>query len=62
MITSYIVVLGALSRMVKVRGACDKPLWIHERWNNCAVPALDSDDVFAVEEDVFFMRGACQGT
>ena len=26
--TSYLVVSGALSQMVKVRGACDKLLWI----------------------------------
>ena len=24
----YLVVLGVLSRMVKVRGACDKPFWL----------------------------------
>ena len=28
MITSYLVVFGALSRMVKVRGAYDEPFWI----------------------------------
>ena len=31
MITSYLVVFGALSRMVKVRGAYDKPFWIYKR-------------------------------
>ena len=28
MMTSYLVVFGALSQMVKVRGACDKPFWM----------------------------------
>ena len=28
LITSYLVVSGLLSRMVKVRGAYDKPFWI----------------------------------
>ena len=37
-----------LSRMVKVRGACDKPLWIYKWLNNCAAPAPDSDDVLVV--------------
>ena len=31
-------VFGVLSRMVKVRGACDKPFWIYKRLNNCAAP------------------------
>ena len=30
MITSNLVVFVVLSRMVKVRGACDKPFWIYE--------------------------------
>ena len=33
---------------MKVRGACDKPLWIYKRLNNCAAPVLDSDDVLVV--------------
>ena len=37
-ITSYLVVFGALSRMVKVQGACDTPFWICKRLNNCAAP------------------------
>ena len=57
MITSYLVVLGALSRMVKVRGACDKPFWIEKRLNYCAAPAPDSDDVLVVEEEVFLCAG-----
>ena len=57
MITSYLIVFGALSRMVKVRGACDKPLWIYERLNNCTAPTLDSDDVLVVEEEAFYVRG-----
>ena len=57
MITSYIVVFGALSRLVKVRSACDKPFWIYQRLNNCAAPAPDSDDVLVVEEDVFLCAG-----
>ena len=51
MITSYLVVFGALSRMVEVRGACDKPFW--KRLNNCAAPVPDSDDVLVVEEEAF---------
>ena len=35
---SYPVVLVALSQMVKVRGACDKPFWIYKRLNDCAAP------------------------
>ena len=42
MITSYLVVLGALSQMVKVRGACDKP---------------DSDGVLVVGEEAFLCAG-----
>ena len=50
MITSYLVVFGSLSRMVKVRGARDKPLWIYKRLNNCAPPppATDSDDALVI--------------
>ena len=48
MITSYLVVFGALSRMVKVQGAGDKPFWIYKRLNNCAAPAPDSDDILVV--------------
>ena len=47
-ITSYLVVFGALSRMAKVRGACDKPFWIYKPLNNCAAPAPVSDDVLVV--------------
>ena len=57
MITSYLVVLGALSRMVKVRGACNKPFWIYKRLNNCAAPAPDSDDVLVVEEEAILCAG-----
>ena len=38
MITSYLVVFGPLSRMVNVRGACDKPSWIYKQLNNSAAP------------------------
>ena len=55
--TSYVVVFRALSRMVKVRGAYDKPFWIYKRLNNCAVPAPASDDVLVVEEEVFLCVG-----
>ena len=48
MITSYLVVFGALSRMVKVRGACDKPFWIYKPLNNCAAPAPAGDDILVV--------------
>ena len=57
MITSYLVVFGALSRMVKVRGAYDKPFSIYKRLNNCAAPAPASDDVLVVEEEVFLCAG-----
>ena len=46
--TSYLVVFGALSRMVKVRSACNKPFWTYKRLNNYAAPVLDSDDVLVV--------------
>ena len=62
MITSYLVVFGALSRMVKVRGACDKPFWIYKRLDNCVAPAPGSDDVLVLKEEVIFMCGACQGS
>ena len=52
-ITSYLVVFGALSQMVKIQGACNKPLWIYKRLNNCAASAPDSDDVLVIEEEVF---------
>ena len=50
MITLYLVlvVFGALSRMVNVRGTYDKPFWIYKRLNNCAAPAPASDDVLVV--------------
>ena len=35
---SYLVVFGALSRMVKVRGACDKPLWVCKRLSKLRRP------------------------
>ena len=57
MITSYLVMFGALSRMVRVRGAYDKPLWIYKRLNNCAAPAPASDDVLVIEEEVFLCAG-----
>ena len=57
MITSYLVVFGALSRMVKVRDAYDKLFWIYKRLNNCAAPAPASDDVLVVEEEVFLCAG-----
>ena len=62
MITSYLVVFGVLSRVMKVRGAYDKLFWIYKRLNNSAAPAPASDDVLVVEEEVFFMCGACQGS
>ena len=57
MITSYLVVFGALSRIVKVRDACDKPFRIYKRLNNCATPAPESDDVLVVEEEVSLCAG-----
>ena len=51
-IPSCPVVFGALSRMVKVRGAYDKPFWIYKQLNNYAAPALASDDVLVEEEEV----------
>ena len=60
MITSYLVVFGALSGMVKVRGACDKPFWIYKRLNNYPPPpppAPDSDHVLVVEEEAFLCVG-----
>ena len=57
MITSYLVVFGALSRMVKVRGAYNKPFGIYKRLNNCATPAPASDDVLVVEEEVLLCAG-----
>ena len=48
MLASYFLVFGALSRMLKVRGACGKPFWINKQLNNCAAPAPDSDDVLVV--------------
>ena len=36
MITSYLVVFGVLSQLVKVRGAYDEPFWIYKGLNNCA--------------------------
>ena len=57
MITSNLVVFRALSRMVKVRGACEKPFRIYERLNNCTAPAPDCDDVLVVEEEAFYVRG-----
>ena len=57
MITSHLVVVGALSQMVKVGGACDEPFWIYKRWNNCAAPSPDSDDVLVVEDEAFYVRG-----
>ena len=57
MITSFLVVFGALSRMVKVRGACDKPFWIYKLLNNCAAPAPDSGDVLVIEEETFLCVG-----
>ena len=46
---------------MKVRGACDKPLWIYKQLNNCAAPppppAPDSDDVLVVEEEAFLCVG-----
>ena len=35
---SYRVVFGALSRMVKVRGACEKPFWVYARLNKLRRP------------------------
>ena len=59
MITSNLVVFKALSRMVKVRGACDKPFWIYiyKRLNTCAAPVLDSDGTLVVEEEVVLCAG-----
>ena len=57
MITSYIVVFGALSRMVKVRDPYDKSFWIYKRLYNCAAPAPASDDVLVAEEEVFYVQG-----
>ena len=35
---SYLVVFGVLSRMVKVRGACDKPFWVYKRLDKLCRP------------------------
>ena len=40
---------GALSRMVKVRGASDKPFGMYKRLNNC--------DVLVVEEEAILCAG-----
>ena len=63
MVTSHLVVFGALSRMVKVRGAYDKPFWRY-KLNNCAAPAPAGDDVLVEEEEVFLCAGhaACHGS
>ena len=47
---SYQMVFGVLSRMVKVRGACDKPFGYISHKENCASPCRKSDDVLVVEE------------
>ena len=48
---SYLVVSGLLSRMVEVRGACDKPFWVYKRLNKLrGPPRRKSDDVVVVEE------------
>ena len=48
MITSYLVVFGALSRMVKVRGACVFG-YNYKRLNSCIAPTSDSDDTLVVD-------------
>ena len=53
---SYLVVFGALCRMVKVRGAFDKPFWIYKRLNTCAPPPPPRD-VLVVEEEMFLCAG-----
>ena len=35
---SYLVVFGALSRMVKVRVACNKPFWVYMQINKLRRP------------------------
>ena len=42
---SYLVVFGALNRMVKVLGACDKPFWAYKRLNKSCRPRQEVDDV-----------------
>ena len=42
---------------MKVRGAYDKLFWIYKRLNNCAAPALASDKVSVVKEEVFLCAG-----
>ena len=50
---SCLIVFKALSRMVKVRGPCDKPFWINKQVNNHEAPAPDSDHVLLVEKKAF---------
>ena len=47
MITSYLV-FGALSQMVKIRGACDKPFWIYKRLDICAALEPNCDAISVV--------------
>ena len=55
---SYPVVFGALSRMVMVRGACNKPFWIYKRLNQFRHPSAgESDDVLVVEEQAVTSLG-----
>ena len=54
---SYMVVFGALSRMVKVRGACYKPFWVYKRLNKLRRPAPEIDDVLVVEEPAVTPHG-----
>ena len=48
---SYLLVFGAQSRMVKVRGACDKPFWVYKLLTKLRPPPRRKiDDVLVVEE------------
>ena len=53
---SYLVVFGVLSRVVKVRGACDRPFldiqYMYKRLNNCA--AWDSACSTSVQPPTHF--------
>ena len=59
MIISYLVVFGALRRMVKAQGACDKPFWIYKRLNICVAPA-PGNDVSVVEDVAFYVTATTE--
>ena len=44
---SYLVEFGTLSRMVKVRGACDEPFWVYKQCNQLRRAA--HDDILVID-------------